>query len=66
MREMVGWLGRADPASGARRIAGYRSGSSLKDDQCENVEYRDIPYGATIPSIKERVLTPIAKIERQP
>jgi hypothetical protein len=48
------------------RIAGDRSGSSLKDDQYESAEYRDTPYGATIPSIKERVLARLATIERRP
>lgn len=43
------------------RLAGLRSGSSLKDDQYLHPEYRDAPMGTEIPSIQGRVL---ARLER--
>lgn len=47
----------------AMRIAGQRSGSDLKDAQYEHAEYRTTPYGAVIPSIKDRVLQRLRRIE---
>ena len=43
------------------RLAGLRSGSSLKDDQYLHPEYKDAPLGTEIPSIQGRVL---ARLER--
>ena len=37
-------------------LAGFRSGSSLKEEQYLHPEYRDARHGTEIPSIKERVL----------
>jgi hypothetical protein len=45
------------------RIAGIRSGSSLKDDQYEHKEYREAPLGSAIPSIKERVLARLHRLQ---
>lgn len=44
------------------RLAGLRSGSSLKDDQYLHPEYRDAPLGTEIPSIKARVLDRLKRL----
>lgn len=46
----------------AMRVAEYRSGSQLKDEQYEHDEYRNTAYGSVIPSIKERVLRRLQQI----
>lgn len=45
----------------ALRVAQDKSGSALKDIHYAEVEYASTPYGATIPSIKIRVLERIAE-----
>lgn len=47
----------------ALRIAQDKSGSALKDIHYAEEEYASTPYGATIPSIKNRVLERIAEIK---
>ncbi len=46
----------------ALRVAQDKSGSALKDIHYAEEEYASTPYGATIPSIKNRVLERIAEI----
>jgi hypothetical protein len=63
-------IGREQPALSWYRervelvltLAGFRSGSSLKEDQYLHPEYRDARHGTEIPSIKERVLTRLEAI----
>ncbi len=45
-------------------VAQGKSGSALKDIHYAEEEYATTPFGATIPSIKNRVLYRIAKIRR--
>lgn len=47
----------------AMTIAGARSGTDLKQAQYENPEYSQTPYGALIPSIKDRVLARLRSLE---
>jgi hypothetical protein len=49
----------------ALTVAGMRSGSSLKQDQYLHEEYRNVPYGTEIPSIKGRVLVRLKKLRGQ-
>ena len=44
-------------------LAGFRSGSSLKEDQYLHPEYRDARHGTEIPSIKDRVLARLKAME---
>jgi hypothetical protein len=44
-------------------LAGFRSGSSLKDEQYLHDEYRNAPHGTEIPSIKERVLARLNRMK---
>jgi hypothetical protein len=44
-------------------LAGFRSGSSLKDDQYLHPEYRDAPHGTEIPQIKDRVLARLMRLK---
>lgn len=46
----------------AMRVAEYRSGSQLKEEQYEHDEYRNTAFGAVIPSIKDRVLRRLRQI----
>jgi hypothetical protein len=47
-------------------LAGFRSGSSLKDDQYLHEEYRDAPLGTEIPSIRDRVLDRLKRLRGTP
>lgn len=44
-------------------LAGFRSGTSLKEDQYLHDEYRNAPHGTEIPSIKGRVLARLRKLQ---
>lgn len=55
-----------DRAALVMSLAGFRSGSSLKDDQYLHEEYRDAPLGTEIPSIRDRVLDRLKRLRGTP